>query len=185
MLHNRGFHGPGPYKQAAWDGTKAEAKGHSNPSLPLQPMRGRNVWEMSVNSTMLYRRLYREVLPLFLSLLTSVIFLCSHCLVAMDSAHLLHPKKRMLSRALGPPADQVLSSFLHFMIHCALKHPEIFLLIVGGFTHCIFSFLCSNVYTWCCCAFDPCWTQTLIFRSLLLASFKACSVPSFLFDAFT
>ena len=107
MLHNRGFHGPGPYKQAAWDGTKAEAKGHSNPSLPLQPMRGRNVWEMSVNSTMLYRRLYREVLPLFLSLLTSVIFLGYHCLAAMDSAHLLHPKKRMLSRALGPAAMYV------------------------------------------------------------------------------
>jgi len=180
-----GFHGPGPYKQAAWHSTEGDAKGHSDPSLPLQPMRGRNVWEMAVNSTVLCRRLYREVPPLFLSLLTSVIFLGYHCLATMDSAHLLHPKKRMLSRALGPAADQVLSSFLLFMIHCTLKHHGIFLLIVGGFTHCIFSFLCWNVYAWCCCAFDPCWTQTLIFRSLLLASFKACSVPSFLFDAFT
>lgn len=137
-----GFHGPGPYKQAAWHSIEGDAKGHSNPSLPLQPMKGRNMWEMVVNSTVLCRRLYIEVPPLFLSLLTSVIFLCYHCLAAMDSAHLLHPKKRMLSRALGPAAAQVLSSFLLFMIHCTLKHPGIFLLIAGGFTHCIFSFLC-------------------------------------------
>ena len=55
-----GFYGPGPYKQAPGDGTEATTKRHSNPSLPLQPMRGWNVWEMSGNSTVLYCRLYRE-----------------------------------------------------------------------------------------------------------------------------